>query len=48
MNSFLFKRKIISQENKTVQKFLAEFKSDKKSIELSDKVKNLKNINQGK
>lgn len=48
MNSGFFKRKIISQENKIIQKFITEFKSDQKNIELSNKVKDLKNINQGK
>ena len=47
MNSSFFRRKIISQENKIVQKFLKDYKSDEKIIQLSNKLKNLKNVNQG-
>jgi len=47
MNSSFFKRKIINQENKIVKKFIDELNSDKKNVELSNKVKNLKNVNQG-
>jgi hypothetical protein len=47
MNSGFFRKSVISRENKIVQKFIKEFKSDQKSNELLNKVKNLKNVDQG-
>lgn len=46
MNSNFFKRKVVSQENKIIKKFLNEFKSTQKNIEQANNLKYLKNINQ--
>jgi hypothetical protein len=47
MNSNFYKKKIISQENQTIQNIIKGYKLEPRNIELSNKVKKLKNINQG-